>query len=79
MGVFELHKIYKRVVLNRSAVIGRMNERGVTFSQLAKAVRTSRQLVSAWINGATPSDEKIEALAAYFECSPDDLVELPEK
>jgi transcriptional regulator with XRE-family HTH domain len=61
-----------------------MELRGVSQAQIAQALNKSRATVSAWVEGKVregrrvtvfPDDESLDALCAFFECTPGDLLE----
>jgi transcriptional regulator with XRE-family HTH domain len=53
----------------------RMRQAGMTQSDLARATKIDRSLISNYIRGKTlPGDQKLTALCKVFGCQPDDLL-----
>ena len=55
------------------------NEKGVSQTQLAKAIFVSRSAVAKWENGlGLPSEQSLSSLADYFGIAPIELLSEPQ-
>lgn len=67
-------------MIDRKKIIKRREERNMTQEQFAEAIHTSRQMVSLIELGyRQPSVELLQYIAAYFDCTLDDLVIPPQR
>ena len=75
----EITRVHARKQPRRPHFIAEWAEkRGLIQADIAREIGADKSLVSRWFNGATPSVEYQERLAALFSCEPDSLFRHPD-